>query len=159
MFDECLSVNVDIPYVTSFQGRYCSVFFKAIPVEESELNFTAPSYGKKDAYLPRLNLLSAWQLAEWHYDGPRLKSPMEFNTDLESRYQLSNDFCIPSSCSVEDFRKAVAQLVGQGTVGNATDGEKVIYYSAATYTDENYCYTAKEIEASPQFDGPDITVL
>ncbi len=54
-------------------------------------------------------------------------------------------FCIPSSCSAKDLEVSVAQLI--------TDNNRSLI------TDENYCYTRKKIDSTPEFDGPDIAVM
>ena len=57
-------------------------------------------------------------------------------------------FCIPSSGSAKDLRVSVAQLITDTKISNRS-----------LITDENYCFTRKKIDSTPEFDGPDIAVM
>ena len=73
---------------------------------------------------------------------------------------LGVDFCIPSSCSADDFRRAVSGFVGQEVIyTNVDDNNETHYYSIVTYADDGWCYTREMVDATPNFDGPDIVVV
>jgi hypothetical protein len=70
------------------------------------------------------------------------------------------DFCIPSSCSAIDFRRAVSEFVGQKVVySNVDQFNKTRYYSIVTYAGDDWCQTRESVDKSPNFDGPDIAVM
>ena len=120
LFDECLSVESS-PTNYSFQGQYCSAFFKQVPISstsESKDVVNAEQNGDGGTYwLPRIG------------------------------------FCIPSSCSPSDFRSSVSQWIAHNALG-ANQTSLII-----TINDENYCYTKKKVDSTPQFDGPSIAVF
>ena len=140
---------------TEFRGQYCTVFFcsKKVLPEELEENNLAMDENK------RKNWMSILQFLPWAYNSPILKEPKARDVDYYSRYLATMDYCIPSSCSAEDFRSSIAQLVGSRTMGNSTNDGVIYYDSKVTLTDERYCYAQEKIEAAPNFDGPDIAVM
>lgn len=151
-FEECLSIEVNWTE-TSFQGQYCTVFLEEDIVSPEELDDENLQVEDQEP-----NGILRYLFSQHH--GPKLKKPKVSNTEPSSRGLPSVDFCIPSSCSVEDFRSAIAQLVGSGTIGNITSEEGVVYHtSIVTKTDDKYCYTKKKVAAAPEFDGPDIAVM
>lgn len=149
LFDECLGVRTPFNYT----GKYCTAYFRREPVDPSELQNTTSS--KHSAPTSRTNWLYFYQLLNLLTQGPMLVEPKERDTDLYSTYDPSAGFCIPSSCSAEDFRKSVAQLVGAQALGDETNG----YSSIVSMADETECFTLDEVNAPPDLDGPDITVL
>ena len=154
LFDECIEARASWNN-TEFRGQYCTVFFrmeKMLP-EELEENNPATDENKRN------NWKSILRFLPWAYDGPILKEPKARDVDYYSRYLPSMDYCIPSSCSAEDFRSSIAQLVGSRTIGNSTYDGVMYYNSKVTLTDERYCYTQEKIEAAPNFDGPDIAFM
>lgn len=73
---------------------------------------------------------------------------------------LGVDFCIPSSCSAGDFRRAISGFVGQEIIyTNVDDLNETGHYSIVTYADDDGCYTRETVDAIPNFDGPDIAVM
>ncbi|XP_059352860.1 nose resistant to fluoxetine protein 6-like isoform X2 [Daphnia carinata] len=153
LFDECLSVQAYWTD-TSFQGKYCTVFFDSALVMPWELEEETVHYEPKGT-----NWVGIWQVLEWLYDGPKLKEPKVRDTDRYSRYLSALDYCIPSSCSAEDFRWSIAQLIGGRAIDNTTYEGNSYYTSMVAVSDENYCYTKEKITATPSFDGPDIAVI
>lgn len=154
-FDECINVQAEWTQ-TSFTGKYCTVFLDSARVMPDELEDENNQVDSDQ----RSNWLSIFEALVWLYDGPTLKEPKVRDTDRNSKYLPSADFCIPSSCSMEDFRYAVAQLIGSRAIDNFTDEEGNNYYtSMVAITDEKYCYTKESIKATPQFDGADIAVM
>ena len=117
LFDECLSVESSP--ANSFQGQYCSAFFKQMPISSSSevLVKAEQDGGSRTFQLPRIG------------------------------------FCIPSSCSPSDFRSSVSQWITRNALG-ANQTSLIV-----TINDENYCYTKKKVDSTPQFDGPSIAVL
>jgi len=119
LFDECLSVESSP--ANSFQGQYCSAFFKQVPI--------SPTSESKDVV------------------------KAERNGDGVTYWLPRIGFCIPSSCSPSDFRSSVSQWITRNAM-NANRTSLII-----TINDENYCYTRKKVDSTPQFDGPSIAVL
>lgn len=105
LFDECLSVQAYWTN-TSFQGQYCTVFFDSALVVPWELE----EEGSENNEAKGNNWVGVLQALEWLYDGPKLKQPKVRDTDRNSRYLAASDYCIPSSCTAEDFRLSIAQL-------------------------------------------------
>ena len=153
LFDECIEAKASWTN-TEFRGQYCTVFFGSEKVLPEELEETDPATENQ-----RSNWVSILQFFQWLYNGPSLKEPKARDTDYYSRYLPSMDYCIPSSCSAEDFRSSIAQLIGSRTIDNRTYDGVNYYYSSVTLTDERYCYTQEKIEAPPNFDGPDIAFM
>jgi hypothetical protein len=109
--------------------------------------------------MQRNNWVGILQGLELLYNGPRLKEPKVRNSDLNSKNLMALDYCIPSSCSAQDFRSSVAQLVGSRVIGNTTYDGNFYYTSMVTINDENYCYTTEKIHTPPKYNGADITVV
>lgn len=151
LYDECINVQANWTS-TTFQGKYCTVFLENALVMPDELE---PEQEPEQ----RSNWLTIYEAMTWLYNGPTLKQPKVRDTNLNSKYLASIDFCIPSSCSMEEFRYAVAQLIGSKAIGNTTHEGNFYYTSMVAVTDENYCYTKEKINATPDFDGADIAVM
>lgn len=94
-------------------------------------------------------------------DGPIVTQPRQKNTGFASPALPRVDLCIPSSCSYEDLRIAVASFVGKRVFASLNDPEtnQTYFVAVSTETGDGYCYTKKEIETTPSFDGPDIAVM
>lgn len=148
LFDECLSIRASWTN-TSFQGQYCTVFFQSELVTPGELDDTYKSDQEFDGLQSLRRLLF----------GPKLKMPKVRNTNPASKHLMGADFCIPSSCSVEDFRSSVAQLVGSRASGNTTVDGIFYYKSVVTIADDKYCYTKEKTATTPQFNGADISFM
>lgn len=155
LFDECLSVQATWTN-TSFRGKYCTVFFDSALVMPWELEEETPA---GDEMQQRTNWVGILQVLEWLYNGPKLKEPKVRDTDRNSRYLAGLDYCIPSSCSAEDFRLSIAQLIGSRAIDNTTYNDTNYYTSMVAVNDDNYCYTTEQMNATPNFDGPDIAVM
>lgn len=140
LFDECLAVRAP-----SFDGQYCSVFFKPALVDKSEL--VPPDPPDENS---RSNFITIFQLFGilGQISGSGRVEPKLSGADSGTYVLPSVSFCLPSSCSAADLGQAVAELVGPYVFGN---------YSIVTVTDEQYCF--KEERDPPTFDGPDITVM
>lgn len=156
LYDECINVQAEWTN-TSFQGQYCTVYFETALVMPEELaNETSHT---TENLMQRSNWLSVFEALMLQYNGPTLKQPKVRETDALSKYLPSTDFCIPSSCSWEDFQSSVAQIVGSRTTGNTTVDGKFYYTSVVTITDERHCYTKEKINTAPNFDGAEIAML
>ena len=153
LFDECIEAKASWNN-TEFSGQYCTVFFRTEKVLPEELDETNPATENK-----RNSWMSIFQFLPWVYNGPILKEPKARDTDYYSRQLLSMDYCIPSSCSAEDFRSSIAQLIGSKTIDNITYDGVIYYNSMVTLTDERYCYTQEKTEAASNLDGLDIAVM
>ena len=112
-----------------------------------------------DEMQQRTNWVGILQVLEWLFNGPKLKQPKVRDTDRNSRYLAGLDYCSPSSCSAEDFRLSIAQLIGSRAIDNTTYNDTNYYTSMVAVNDDNYCYTTEQIKATPNFDGPDIAVM
>lgn len=158
LFDECLSVGhwAEMP----FHGQYCTVFFDSALVMPWELEEPSPKkINSENNEMQRNNWVGILQGLELLYNGPRLKEPKVRSSDPNSKNLMALDYCIPSSCSAQDFRSSVAQLVGSRVIGNTTYDGNFYYTSMVTINDENYCYTTEKIHAPPKYNGADITVV
>jgi hypothetical protein len=158
LFDECLSVGhwAEMP----FHGQYCTVFFDSALVMPWELEEPSPKkINSENNEMQRNNWVGILQGLELLYNGPRLKEPKMRSSDPNSKNLMALDYCIPSSCSAQDFRSSVAQLVGSRVIGNTTYDGNFYYTSMVTINDENYCYTTEKIHTPPKYNGADITVV
>ena len=158
LFDECLTVGSgsEMP----FEGKYCTVFFDSALVMPWELEETKTIKNNLDGNeMQRNNWVGILQGLELLYNGPRLKEPKVRDSDPNSKNLIALDYCIPSTCTAEDFRSSVAQLVGSRVIGNTTYDDNFYYTSMVTINDENYCYTTEKIHAPPKYNGADIAVM
>ena len=92
--------------------------------------------------------------------GPKLRTPKVNDTNYDGVLLPGIDFCIPSSCSANDFRRAVSEFVGQRVVRSEVDElNETLYYSIVTYAGEDWCHTRESVYKEHNFDGPDIAVM
>jgi hypothetical protein len=145
LFDECLAVRAP-----DFDGQYCTAYFKAAPVNESEILLSSgwSSSASGDVEGRSANLVTILQLLGFLSPNAGRVEPKVATADVITYVFPSISFCLPSSCSADDLGQAVAELVGSYIIAN---------YSIVTVTDERYCF--KENKDPPSFDGPDITVM
>ena len=80
--------------------------------------------------------------------------PQDGDTNFVDPFLFSNGFCLPSSCSSTDLRKAIADLVGDFAL--SFDNNKT-FTSILTASDENQCYI--QSDETPEFDGADIAMM
>jgi len=185
LFDECLMVKAlnnqmndndqqqaDIPL---FSGKYCTLMFQLEPVQFHEIE-RVKAENQKNTYSEtnlnnwnQENWISAYQLpAEWgknhQLNNITIKNPKIRPWDLPLQFPNNRlpsiGYCIPSSCTGEDFGRAVAQLVGKAILSNVTLEDK--FYSNAsivTLAGENYCYSQEMTENGPNFDKLDKAIL
>lgn len=139
LFDECLAVRAP-----GFNGQYCSVFFKPIPVDQSEILSSSESFNDNNE--GRSNFITIFQLLGFR--GSYRVEPKLSVADPYTYILPSVSFCLPSSCSATDLGQAVAELIGSYVIAN---------YSIVTITDEQYCFKAND--DPPTFDGATITVM
>ena len=100
------------------------------------------------------------QLAQWILPGPTLLEPKVKDTNYYVQYFPGVDFCIPSSCSPDDLRRAISEFGGQKAIISGVDEfNETYYYSIAVYAGDDWCYTRESVDATPNFDGPDIAVM
>ncbi|XP_057365085.1 nose resistant to fluoxetine protein 6-like [Daphnia carinata] len=146
LFDECLAVRGP-----NFTGQYCTAYFKAAPVTESDIIYQDMSTNlddNEDVEQRSANLVTLLQLLGILSSSAGRVEPKIAQADVLAYAFPSISFCLPSSCSADDLGHAVAELVGSYIISN---------YSLVTVTDEVYCFT--DHEDPPSFDGPDITVI
>ena len=143
LFDECLAVRAP-----NFDGQYCTAYFKAEPVTESEIIWSPEAAYKEDAEERSANFVTLLNLLGFLSPNTGRVEPKVETAD-EITYALpSISFCLPSSCSAQDLGQAVAELIGSYIIAN---------YSIVTVTDERYCF--KENKDLISFDAPEITVM
>jgi len=111
LFDQCLAVRA-VTDTTEFRGKYCSVYFQVKPIGllQATASLTADEIRVEDVPRPAST-----------YDPIRLHNAGLFG------------FCIPSSCSAQDLRSALANQLG-------TNGSTSIH-SILISTDDNHCHT------------------
>ena len=185
-FDECLRVEAD-----SFQGKYCTAMFTLEPLKSYEIqDDMAPSSTlNQNSWVANYQLPREWFVADDDSQsssasaaaaGPVVKNPKS-RPFKDPGYLLpfrlpSIGYCIPSSCSGDEFASALAQLVGRRAVrtpgGNSkaaedaaadADGAKQQarqqYKAIVTLAGDNYCYTREMVESVPDFDAGDICYM
>lgn len=98
------------------------------------------------------------QLLQWINQNPKLLEPKVRDTNFLSQFIPGMDFCLPSTCSPDDIRRAISEFVGQEVI-YVDETNETRYYSIVTYADDGWCYTRETVDATPSFDGPDIAVM
>ena len=149
LFDECLAVRAT---KLGFRGQYCSVYLRPtltrVGSSHVAMNRTSQPAPKK-----AINWVTLYQFLDMlGYIIGRETEPTVVKPGFYDPYMPGMGFCIPSSCSAQDFGQAVAQIVGKRAFSAFKYELKI-----ATATSEHHCFTEKE--DPPQFDGPEITVL
>lgn len=130
LFDQCINVQTEWTS-TTFTGKYCTVFLDLETIMPEQL---VDETGKNSSV--QVNRLTFFENLDWLYNGPAIKQPKIRDTNLKSRYLTNVDFCIPSSCSMEDLRYAVAQLIGSRAIEiKNLEGNKT-FTSMVAITDE-----------------------
>lgn len=145
LFDECINAR-DYQKNHSFSGQYCTVFFKTATTEENDFADDPLAPSKANEWLTILQLFQ-----EYYNETVKLKEPKVANFSAGDNYLPSTGLCLPSTCTSEDVRESVAQLVGWYTIAPNT--------SIVTIGDENYCYTAEEVSSTPDFTTGDICMM
>lgn len=141
-----------------FSGQYCSVFFTSQTIFPNETDYV-------DSYYSDQQKRGSWiywaQILQDLVNGPHVTQPLEMETDFNSIYLPRMDFCIPSSCSYQDLRAAVASFVGKQVISSFIDTEnnQLYFVAVSTLSSDGYCYTKEKIKAATTFDGPDIAVM
>lgn len=128
LFDQCISIDQN-----EFQGQYCTIFFEVEPVTEEELR----------------------------EDGKRKKTPKIKNNisqslkfpDSVSSMVGTIEFCLPSSCTAQDLKIAVSQIVGVNNIGPGNN------YSVVTIGNDNYCHSREKIASSLNLKEPAILAV
>ena len=138
LFDECQDVKVP-----NFRGQYCTVAFRMVPVEPSEVLSVPEKELEQRANNP-LEILHLLGLLS----GSERIEPKVIPADPGTFTMPSLSFCLPSSCSAQDLGQAIAEIVGSYVIFNQ---------SLVTVADEGYCF--KRSEGPPSFDAVDITVM
>ena len=146
LFDECLAVRAP-----NFDGQYCTAYFKAAAVNESEILLTewpSSNDNSDDVQERSANLVTLLQLLGLLSPNVERVEPKVETADVITYVFPSISFCLPSSCSAQDLGQAVAELIVSYIIAN---------YSIVTVTDERYCF--KENKDPTSFDAPEITVM
>ena len=147
MFDECLGIRSESEAKdngTQLTGRYCTVYFRpTIAVTSGD-----QKYEEKTPDFPS-DIISKF------FNGTAVLSEPQMSDSEYLDYMLSRSsaFCLPSSCTPDDVRQAVADLVGRFAVAGRVNGTLA---SILTSTDERQCYVDS---VGPEWDATDYTVL
>lgn len=154
LFDQCLAVR-SVPY--RFRGKYCTVFFKLVPIDSADIERVVLLENNQDENQPAKSseLYSIWYIlrrifgSSVRFDA-RLIQPQVSSPDLDAVFENYPSFslCLPSSCSASDLRSSVADLIGRFIIGN---------HSIVTLTDEKVCATDDGVR--PPIDGSAFLVL
>ena len=182
LFDECLSVQAQYStnnsLISSFKGKYCTVSFT---LESAQLNEVedvtdeALNWKVKDSWLVSNQLPWQWfsqkspiveETAEMSRKRMKMKvpklRPVKKFGQFPNYREPSIGYCIPSSCSGEDFGLSVAQLIGKNVLTNVTLEDK-LYSNASivTLASDNYCYTQEDYDVGLplNFDTADWAIL
>lgn len=142
LFDECQTIRSD-PY--RFRGKYCTIFFKLMLLDQSEIE---NSVTENDVTSPALAILRSLYGASTGTVKiqPKLSLADGYTTGLNFP---SLSVCLPSSCSASDLGQSIAEVIGSYVIGNNQ--------SIVTIADENFCFT--DDQAPPPIDGPTIIVM
>ena len=158
-FDECLDVRASGSL--DFSGQYCTAFWLPYIVQDGNtgtdfhqrslltiltvlghlVNLSAvPTYLEPNLYTSQLPSIGKQ---------PAVIDFMKMTVLIFHLIQCQfTAYCLPSSCSPEEFKMAFAEQVGSHLLAN---------YSIVTVTNDQYCFT-KEKRAKP-LDAADITVM
>lgn len=109
LFDQCLAVRA-VTETTEFRGKYCSVYFQVKPMLQATASLPAHEIRVEDVSRPTST-----------YDPIRMHNAALFG------------FCIPSSCSAQDLRSALANQLG--------NNGSIPVHSILISTDDNHCHT------------------
>ena len=151
LFDECLAVRAP---ESAFRGQYCSVFLRPTLLKRKSdyIHTNQSATSNQPTPVKIINWVTIYELlSRLEIIGRRVK-PVVLKPGFYDPYMPGMGFCIPSSCTADDFQQSIAQLVGKkALVGFGYE------FAIATATSENHCFTDKE--DPPQFDGADIAVV
>ena len=144
LFDECLAIRAENRETSSsFRGRYCTVYFR--PTRAVLANAT----GLQSPRNPSNNWISIIQ--DWDLfrvvRAVAQTADSAYDDHVASR---SSSFCLPSSCTAADVRRAVADLVGDFGIA---DGHNETFVSILTATDEKQCYVDSDEGPGIDFAG------
>ena len=149
LFDECLDIRAEnTRTVTSFRGRYCTVYFrptKAV-LASNDNSFKSTSNATDDW----INIMDQWNVLKTATAVPQVGDSNYYDYVVSP----SKAFCLPSSCKAEDLRQAVAEVVGYFAIAEPSNET---FVSVITATDTNQCYSNSD--APPEYDTVDIMVL
>ena len=149
LFDECLDIRTqNHRTVTSFQGRYCTVYFR--PTKAVLANGNNISKFTNSARNDWINIMEQWNVLKTADAVPQVGDSNFYDYVVSP----SKAFCLPSSCKAEDLRQAVAEVVGNFAISEA--GNET-FVSVITATDKNQCYSNSD--TPPEYDSADTMVL
>lgn len=118
LFDQCISIGLD-----EFEGQYCTLLFEVEPVTKDELL----NDGKRRETFPKIRNSISQSL---------------IFPDSISSILGTIEFCLPSSCTAQDLKTAVSQIVGMNNIGPGNN------YTVVTIGNDNYCHSREKIESS-----------
>ena len=148
LFGECLSIRaLNWEAESSFQGQYCTVYFRLV---SAILANTTNIQSVKGIASNWISIFERWKLFRSAIAVPQVADWQYFDSFLSP----SNSFCIPSSCSPNEVKQAVADLVGDFAI--SFDNNET-FLSIVTVTDENQCYVQSDQVIAT--DGAGATVL
>ena len=145
LFDQCISSGSPIGEI---KGKYCSVYISPQPLHP-DLNEEDFTFDEKS---PSGALLKVPRTAE----AARKPNPFALTNPAD----LIIGLCLPSSCSAQDVRNAVAQRIGRTTfqfsnkqqgVDGSEVGNNTTLYSFITITHDRLCHTELNIREESGF--------
>ena len=150
LFDECL--NIRPPEPLNFTGKYCTVFLNSDPLDYPISHKTAPSFPFKPKKDLRTGILAFPQYLHFLLGSTEVVPERVADAYPSVWGEPSIGICLPSSCSYNDLRASVAQMVGTFVVDIGGLKESIV-----TITDDNFCFS--DSDPAPEFDGADIAVM
>ena len=142
-----------------FSGQYCSVFFAPGNIFPNETDYVE---SLNNGQQQRASWIDWAQIIQDLVNGPNVSQPLEMETDFYAIFNPRIDyFCIPSSCSYQDLRTAVASFVGKQVISSFKDvyDNQLYFVAVSTLSSDGYCFTKEKVKTAPTFDGPDIAVM
>lgn len=151
LFDQCISSGSQTEEI---KGQYCSIFIKAQPLQKpyslEDFNINGKSETGLELKTPRMSVA---------------KRQKNYHTPV-NQADVVVGLCLPSSCSAQDVRNAVAQMIGRNTFhlvrktheSDDANNQKLLY-SLLSSTHDDFCYTKSKILEAGSHDGLSIAFM
>lgn len=148
LFDECLAIRAKNEKTsTTFRGRYCTIYFRpTLAVLGNNLGLQPLQNTSRN----RIRIIQDLGLFKLAPSVPQVADSV-YDDHVLSR---SSSFCLPSSCTAIDVRKAIADLIGGFGIA---DAHNETFVSILTATDDNQCYV--DSDEPTEFDGANYAFL
>ena len=150
LFDECLSIrSADDGDKTAFRGKYCTVYFRPVPAVLEKVGGLQQQPARDAKTF--IEMIEQWGVFKVEMAVAQL-ADTEYTDSVVSR---SSGYCLPSSCTAQDVRQAVADLIGVFAVADRL--RNGTFVSVETATGENQCYA--HTDEPVRLDGASYMVL